>query len=252
MPTTINGIGTMYYGKKNVQTRGGVCEHCGEVGDLRSYQTRLWVTFVFIPVVPLGKKQIIDECPSCRRHRLVPVGQWQNLARDDLSESRAATDQDPQDEEAALDHFELAWRLGAAEEADRLAGELPGRFPNSAEVQITLGSWHEAVGRNAQADACFAEALRLDPDSKQARRAVGIALVEQGQLADARTLLAFMDEPGADQDAKVLAMLGKAYHEQGDHEQALDFLARAAKASPEFMHNKHFRKMVKAAQAAMK
>ena len=103
MPTTINGIGTMYYGKKNVQTRRGVCEHCDQAGDLRSYQTRLWFTIVFVPVVPLGKKQIIDECAGCQRHGLMPLGQWQALARDGLSETRQEMEQNPQDEDAALD-----------------------------------------------------------------------------------------------------------------------------------------------------
>src|SRR3954453_990530 len=68
MPTTYNGIGTHYYGKKNRSVRTAVCGACHRVGNLESYDTRLWFVILFIPVIPLGRKRIIDKCPSCTRH----------------------------------------------------------------------------------------------------------------------------------------------------------------------------------------
>ncbi|MCA9099318.1 MAG: hypothetical protein KDA36_13070, partial [Planctomycetaceae bacterium] len=68
MPYTVNGIGTHYYGKKNLQVRRDYCRSCHHLGDLKSYDTRLWFVVVFIPIIPLGRKRIIDECPSCSRH----------------------------------------------------------------------------------------------------------------------------------------------------------------------------------------
>ncbi len=53
MPGSVNGIGTTYYGKKELRTRTGACERCHKEADLRSYQTRLWFIIFFIPVIPL-------------------------------------------------------------------------------------------------------------------------------------------------------------------------------------------------------
>ena len=64
MPTTVNGIGTHYYGKKNRSVRTAACRSCGRVGNLESYDTRLWFVIVFIPIIPLGRKRVIDTCPS--------------------------------------------------------------------------------------------------------------------------------------------------------------------------------------------
>ena len=36
MPTTFNGIGTHYVGKKNLSARDGVCRHCGKQATLSS------------------------------------------------------------------------------------------------------------------------------------------------------------------------------------------------------------------------
>ena len=76
MPQRINGIGTSYLGKSNVLSRTGECEACRRGAHLTSYDTRLWFTFFFIPVIPLGKKRILDYCASCTTHRAVPLAEW--------------------------------------------------------------------------------------------------------------------------------------------------------------------------------
>ena len=48
MPSTVNGIGTHYYGKKNRSVRQGVCNACHRQVQLESYDTRLFFVFVFI------------------------------------------------------------------------------------------------------------------------------------------------------------------------------------------------------------
>ena len=87
MPTTINGIGTHYYGKRNLQTRQGTCEHCHGQGQLSSYETRLWFVVLFIPVIPLGRKQIIDQCRFCTRHRAASLGEFQRAGEQAVSKS---------------------------------------------------------------------------------------------------------------------------------------------------------------------
>ena len=36
MPSTVNGIGTHYYGKKNKHVRRGECQHCRALMQLES------------------------------------------------------------------------------------------------------------------------------------------------------------------------------------------------------------------------
>ena len=76
MPTTINGIGTSYYGKKNLEADLGTCEWCGHQGELLNYETGYYFVVLFIPLIPLGRKQILNYCPSCSRHRVMAVAEW--------------------------------------------------------------------------------------------------------------------------------------------------------------------------------
>src|SRR4051812_3992651 len=68
MPQIVNGCGTWYYGKKNLQSYEGRCRACSRIATLTSYDTRLYVVFVMIPIIPLGKKRIIEQCGACTRH----------------------------------------------------------------------------------------------------------------------------------------------------------------------------------------
>jgi len=85
MPVTYNGIGTHYYGQRNIETRPGVCRQCGRGGNLSSYDTRLWFVIVFIPVIPLGRKRIVDYCPACRRHFAVDLQKWEMAKQLEIS-----------------------------------------------------------------------------------------------------------------------------------------------------------------------
>ena len=77
MPSTYNGIGTHYYGKTNIQKRPGPCPHCHRAVELTSYDTRLWFVVVFIPIIPIRRKRIIDYCPACTRHFAADLEKWE-------------------------------------------------------------------------------------------------------------------------------------------------------------------------------
>src|SRR5262245_44832200 len=85
MPTTYNGIGTHYYGKSNLDTRVHNCPQCGHHTTLSSYDTRLWFVVVFLPVIPLARKRIIDDCAACRRHYAVDLEKWRTMSQLEIS-----------------------------------------------------------------------------------------------------------------------------------------------------------------------
>src|ERR1041385_6063699 len=101
MPHTVNGIGTHYYGARNEQSRVGICEFCRRDTVLRSYDTRLWFVILFIPIIPLGKKRILNYCSACTRHRVLALAEWEKIKNQNLSEAMAGMAANPQDPKAA-------------------------------------------------------------------------------------------------------------------------------------------------------
>src|SRR6478609_807617 len=99
MPTTINGIGTHYYGKKDRSTRTGVCGSCHRAGVLESYNTRLWFVWFFI--------RIIDKCPSCTRHMVVAADHYEQARQLQVSEGLDRFRRSPTPEAALGAHAQL-------------------------------------------------------------------------------------------------------------------------------------------------
>src|ERR1043166_8115517 len=95
MPYTINGIGTWYWGKKTVHARVGQCEFCNSFNELRSYETTLYFVVFYIPIIPLGKKRVINECVRCHRHRVTSLKQWEEAKTKSIDEALKSVREDP-------------------------------------------------------------------------------------------------------------------------------------------------------------
>src|ERR1041385_1124874 len=107
MPATYNGIGTTYYGKSNLESRNGTCRSCNRDTTLISYDTRLWFVVVFIPVIPLGRKRIIDYCSACTRHYVVDLGKWETSKQLEISAALEKFRSGPTHENAIAVHQQL-------------------------------------------------------------------------------------------------------------------------------------------------
>lgn len=245
MPYTLNGCGTMYYGKKSLKKTAGTCSHCGFEGELLDYETRLFVVIVFIPVIPLGKKQIIDYCPKCRRHNAVSLATWKEVRDDTLEQVRADRAKKPSDPEAALALLNSLIDIHEYEEADKVAADLELSFPDNADLQFFIGAWFSQRGLEDRADSCFRRALKLQPDAPDICRAVAIGCIKKGDLSEANRLLRCMEKPGPHQEPSVLFSLAREYQLRNEHFEALGVFETMNNLFPDLAkNNKMFRKAV--------
>ncbi|MGE5195164.1 MAG: BTAD domain-containing putative transcriptional regulator [Deltaproteobacteria bacterium] len=251
MPTRVNGIGTGYYGTSNLQTFDGVCEHCHRAAKLRNYETRLWFSIFFIPVIPLGRKQILSQCPICTWHRAMPFGEWERIRREAIGESASKWDENRDDPDAALAMHSTLVAFQKRDDAERLAALLLERFADVSRVQFYFGAWYERIGKGAAADECFAGALELDPTSLPAKRAVAIGHIEKGRLAEARALLADFEAPKDTFEPSLFFMLARGHQRQEQHEQALELFRMLMRSSPGMAAQKEFRTAVRQSEKAL-
>ncbi len=68
--------------------------------------------------------------------------------------------------------------------AEEIALKMRENFPDSEASFFTLGNVYLQRGNNAGAEKCFREALRIDPNSADARNNLGVALLRQKQNED--------------------------------------------------------------------
>jgi tetratricopeptide (TPR) repeat protein len=252
MPTTYNGIGTHYYGKKNLQKRNGVCRSCGHSGELQSYDTRLWFVVLFIPIIPLGRKRILDACPNCRRHYVSQLDRWETSRQLEVSGAMEKFRANPTPETAIAAHQQMVG-FHQITEAREFEKKMLAQFPDSAKMLAYLGAAHAFLGQEDTAADFFQRALDLRPDMPEARTGVARGLIRAGKLDAARAQLEFLEKPGAEQlySLELLETLAHAYQKAGRHQEALDLFGIILRALPKAGEHAGFRKQVKKSEKAL-
>lgn len=251
MPYTVNGIGTTYFGTSNRQTQDGVCESCHRRGNLVSYETWHCICVLFIPIIPLGKKQILDYCPSCSRHRVLAYKEWVRIRDQAIGETASQFSESSDDPDKAVEMHATLVAFQKQDEAKKLAEMLETKFANNSRVQFYLAAWYERTGKTAIANRLFLRAFELSPDDLAIRRAALLTYVEEGQVDQAKGLIQpFL--PGTEHfDAGMFYALAKGFQAQGRHQDAVHTLRMLLDAAPGLKTDKTFRKALAISEKAL-
>ena len=126
MPSTINGIGTTYFLKKNRCFSIGHCESCGGLNWLSDYTTYKCFCFLFIPLIPYGKARVINYCPACTRHRVMSHRQFANAVAEKLNDAHQAWEADPTNTDALLTLCNVLITTGQGNQGRRASATHPG------------------------------------------------------------------------------------------------------------------------------
>lgn len=251
MPTTFNGIGTRYGGQENVERRTGVCEHCSNVGELLSYDTRLWFCFLYIPVIPLSKKRIINYCSQCTMHAQLGSNQWEEVRTEAIRKAQSEFEADPKNPEKAVAWHATLDTGGEREAAESTIGILEERFADNASVQIYLGSVHEDRGRIEESNARFHRAYELNQAEPGARQASAAALLRENKPKDAKGRIDEAKRAGDPTDPALAFAIANSLHAAGESSQAAELLQELSEAIPGVRREKAFRQLAKQVEAVV-
>ena len=252
MPHTVNGIGTHYYGKSEHEVVVGDCQSCGYHGPVSAYNTRLWFVVFFIPIIPLGRKRILNDCPKCRRHFVASLAKWEAQRQATISGAAEEFRNRPTPEAAITLHNELLGFQQMAQ-ARELRGLVAAKFPADAKLHEAFGGALAGLGFVDEADEYFTRAHALQPDLPVARGGVARRAIREGRIEDARALLDFMEQPGAGQlhNLGPLEALADAYRAGARPEEALKLYLTLLRELPVLGGNAMFRGKVAAAEKAL-
>jgi tetratricopeptide (TPR) repeat protein len=253
MPYLVNGIGTHYYGKKNLQTRPGPCPHCGRAVELKSYDTRTWFVIFLIPIIPLKRLRIVDYCSACTKHYAMAIDKWETAKQLEISGALEKYRATPTPEAAMAAHQQLL-NFHQLEEAKAFRKLMREKYPDNAKVHAYLGSAMEHFGQQDEATACYQHAFELRSDLPEARIGVARGHIQAGKLTEARALLDFLEKPGASQlySLEPLDTLARANQSAERHEEALALFAIIQKELPNLNEQRWFRDLIYKSEKALK
>ncbi len=245
MPYTVNGVGTQYFLKLNRQFEESQCPHCHQRVKLENYETWYCVCVLFIPILPLGKKQVLGYCPSCTRHQVIPFRDWEKIRDAAISETSEEFAEAKDDPEAAMKMHGTLLAFQKTADADRLADIMLNRYGSVADVQFYLAACFERAGKGERANACFLEAFRLAPENLQFRRAAALVLLEQKKPDEARKLLAEFGPDSQQFQPPLYFLLARSYQDAGRHAEALEIFHMLLEKQPAVAKEKEFAKAMR-------
>lgn len=241
MPETINGIGTWYYGKKNKRVREDTCEHCGNYAELTSYDTRNFVVFLYIPLIPLGRFRVVDQCGSCTKHYAVPLAEWNEQKQDAVGEAARALERDPWNSESAMELVRSCCGYHDRESLARHEARIDQALSNDASGMAFLGSAYEYFREPEKAEGAFRKSLMLK-DDPGVRHSLGALLIDQHRPTEAKEFVWHLLTPSDGNDFTVLYFLIEAYQAKGMHGQAGEVLDAMSHSVPGLENDKIFQK----------
>ena len=245
MPSTINGIGTTYIGKKNLKTVAGICEFCKRESNLSEYETGLYFSVLFIPIIPLGRKQVLDYCPICTQHRAIPLNEFHELRDQAIDSATTELSEQMDDPKSAVKLHATYLAFHQNDEAKSLAQGMKNSFADDIDVQLYLGGWFESIGEEKITDECFARAAEIDAKHPGVLRARAVDNMRAGNLDLAREQLKDFEPPAEIFDPALFFMLASGYQEQNRHQEANEIHTMLLEAIPELGRDKEFRKTVR-------
>lgn len=251
MPSTVNGIGTHYYGKRNVAKRNGTCRQCGAETVLESYDTRLWFVVIFIPIIPLGRKRILDYCNRCTRHFVANAAEYDMQMQLGISGVQEKYRSQPTPETALEVH---ATFLGfhRVDEADQFRAAVLAQFPEDAPLHAGLAHHLDQTGRYNDATPLYERAHELRPELPEARIGLGMRRLFDNKLPEAEKLLDFLMQPGAGQLYSLVALdnLAHAYDRDKQPAKALAIFEHLLAEFPNAANDHQVRKIVRRLEKA--
>lgn len=248
MPTTINGVGTKYYGRRKVRSYTAECESCHRVQELSDYETTYFFVVLYIPIIPLGKKQIFADCPRCRRHRVMPLAEWQKVEEQSLAQGAKSLGENPDDPHTALELLRSFSAFQRFDEAEKLAQGIETQYDDNAEVQTAIGHWHEYRNRPAEAAKCFRKAQQIEPENLPAKCGVVRSLLREGRTSEAQALMDAAPRVPAAADVGLYVDLGRVHQHEGNHPAAIAAFWAALEAAPKLGNDPAFRKLVRTSE----
>lgn len=172
-------------------------------------------------------KQISALDPTDIESHLV-LGQLYTVNHDSQmaqQEFEAARKIDPNSEDVALNLARLYGESGDIKRAISTLEAVP-EDDRTAKLAFALGAGYDQVKDTKDAVTAYQQAVDLDPDNLDAKRALAQALLNNNQLQDAEH--AYQEIASADpQDAQALVRIAECQRREGHYEQALATLKKA-------------------------
>ena len=245
MPQTVNGIGTNYAGRDNVHISTDTCDSCGAYTNLESFDTTLYFVFVFIPILPVGRKRILNKCPACTYHYAIPLKDWETKKTEGLQKASEGFRANPGSEEHAIEALGAVIAFQDEEEFARLAAALREQMAQNPGVMSELARGYAYFRKPEDAIDILFRAKAMHDDDDDLNGQLAFLLIDQKRPDEAAPLVRHILDKKLDDKVGLLMLLVESFQAVGNHSAALQVLGEIKQEFPDLADDKNVKRAEK-------
>jgi tetratricopeptide (TPR) repeat protein len=195
-----------------------------------------------IPIIPLRKVHVIEECPSCRRHGVMNWSQWES-AQQRTAQTFVAYRASPRNADLAKEALAACAAHRNRQALMEIGPEIEKGMAWDAKSLSLLASAYDFFGQKADAERTLRAALALKQEDESVREALAECLMDQGRPAEAQPLLQHIVQKGIPDRVNHLYRLAQGYQIIGEHDTALAIFQQCETINPAVAEDQTFQRL---------
>lgn len=239
MPQVINGIGTWYYGRENLQHQYARCPACGIASPLRTYDTTRFLVVFLIPVLPLGRVRVHQECQNCNHHEPESWRAWNERRKQTFARLHAAYQANPRDPAVVQETLAACTSYRALAQLRNVAPDILRHFAGNPTIVAQVAAAYASMGELLLAADAYDQSLAYE-DAPAIRELLAVVQLRMGEPDAAAESLAHILDAPRPENTPLLMLLARGYQTVGRHQDALRLFQRCVEIEPELAQDVHF------------
>lgn len=157
----VNPFGVDYFGKQDIDSRHGICGGCRKLTVLSSYTTGRFFHFRQLPLIPLGRVHVVDECPRCGQRGLTSNRKFRKQRSRDLAAMMEGFNKEPDNPDTALNGLQTLMAYNEERWFMDLQDSYGRRFNDHMQVQLVIAQGLCRFSQYADAEIYCRKAIVL-------------------------------------------------------------------------------------------
>ncbi len=188
-------FGSRFTSREDLRRKTDTCPSCGQRQLMESFSGLKWLHLYFIPLIPLGRRRVIQQCRGCKKGYEMSVSKWEDLRDRSIAEARTLSGGDPHHLGKTLELLTAVETYGTDDAAEALVREIVSNFPHDAGALSRAAEYYRAHGDDASALGLAERAGRADAKNDSTRRILASLYAAKADLLSAMNQYLGIDKP---------------------------------------------------------
>jgi tetratricopeptide (TPR) repeat protein len=207
----------------------------------------MYFVVLLIPLFPLGKKRVLNECPVCKKHHRLSLSKWEQEKGKAVPEAVSNYERRSNEEQAALEALAVVASYQDKAAFLKLVSEIVERHGHNAGLLKLVGGMYSDLGYLEEADEVLCRSLEVQAD-REVYEMLAVVLMRGLEPDEAARYLQHIIDEKISEKTGYLILLAEAYQAVGEHAKALEVLDRAAEIRGALSTDKRYKKLLKLSQ----